>query len=56
MGAQEHPPRIEMKETTLIYEIPFKVRGIVHMKQIAAETTPHTTEHDAPSVTAVAHV
>lgn len=42
--------RIEIKDTTLRYEIPSSVRGIVRTKQMRAETPAQSTEHDAPEV------
>jgi hypothetical protein len=42
--------KMEMNEATLKYEIPLSVRGIVSTKQMTADTTAQTTEHDAPSV------
>ena len=42
---------IEIKETTLRYEIPSSVLGIVKTRHTTAVTTAQTTEHDAPSVT-----
>lgn len=43
---------IEMNDATLRYDIPFNVRGIVMTIQMTMVTTPQTTEHDAPEVTA----
>ena len=41
----------DVKDTTLRYEMPSKVRGTVRTRQTTAVTSDQTTEHDAPSVT-----
>ena len=43
----------DVKDTTLRYEMPSKVRGTVRTRQTTAVTSDQTTEHDAPSVTNV---
>ena len=42
---------MEMKETTLMYEMPLSVRGIVSTKHMIAATAAQSTEHEAPAVT-----